>query len=260
MSNPTSDDTFRIFSNEEPPLAYWDEHQNLVGYSVEVVRAIQKEMGDQSDIIIHHPWIRAYRTALKEPNVVIFSAARTPERENKFHWITLLSRNLLTFYTLEETDLDLKTIDDLHHINSIAVLRGGVREKFLEDHGFTNLTSTSNHSQALKMLSSKRVDALLLYPSGLRILSKQNHHEKVRFNARYSFRLGDAYLAISKKTPLRLVQKWQKAAQTIKENGTFEVIAQRWQAKLLNDYSIDSHIQDGGLNLWNEKNTAPVIQ
>ncbi len=66
----------------------------LGGYAAEVVNAIFDVTKDNANILVL-PWARAYKIASEEPNVMIFSLARNSQREEKFHWIGLLSQDTL---------------------------------------------------------------------------------------------------------------------------------------------------------------------
>ena len=55
--------------------------------AVDVVEAIAEELGLPEPDIKIQLWAKTYETALKEPNIIIFSITRTPLREDKFYWL-----------------------------------------------------------------------------------------------------------------------------------------------------------------------------
>ena len=71
-----------IISENNPPFNF-AKQDVLTGSSMEVVREMLRRM-NQDDIIQILTWARGYNLALTQPNVVLFSTARTPERENLF--------------------------------------------------------------------------------------------------------------------------------------------------------------------------------
>lgn len=84
-----------IIANEKPlkivteylkPYQIKNEDGSLGGYGTDIVQALLTLTNKKADIAVL-PWARAYRMALNEPNVLIFSIARTPHRENLFQWI-----------------------------------------------------------------------------------------------------------------------------------------------------------------------------
>lgn len=71
-----------VVTENLPPYNY-KEGIAVKGVATEVVQALLKEVGLQADIHVLS-WVRAYLKALEQPNVLIFSLVRTPEREEHF--------------------------------------------------------------------------------------------------------------------------------------------------------------------------------
>jgi polar amino acid transport system substrate-binding protein len=90
------------------------------------VREIQQRIGNTDDIQMI-PWTRIYQTALRKPNIVFFSVARTPEREDKFHWIALVMPKPWTLYAKKGSGLQVKTLEDAKKVDAIGVLRADIR-------------------------------------------------------------------------------------------------------------------------------------
>jgi hypothetical protein len=59
-----------ILTENLPPLNYLEENI-LVGPSVDIVKEIQRRVGSFEQITVY-PWVRAYKMALEEENVVLF--------------------------------------------------------------------------------------------------------------------------------------------------------------------------------------------
>ena len=75
----------KILTENLPPLNYVKEGE-LVGPSVEIVKEIQRRVGSREKIQVY-PWSRAYKIALEDENIVLFSTTHTKERDNKFKWV-----------------------------------------------------------------------------------------------------------------------------------------------------------------------------
>ncbi len=78
-----------IWTVEESPASFVDSQGELRGYAVDIVRAIQRRIGTTETILVA-PEARVYELALQEANMIIFGFSRTAEREESFHWISLL--------------------------------------------------------------------------------------------------------------------------------------------------------------------------
>ncbi|WP_439331977.1 transporter substrate-binding domain-containing protein [Pseudoalteromonas caenipelagi] len=61
-----------ILTSQEPPVNFRSRDGALTGFSVDIVKEMQKRVDDKSDIYMY-PWKRAYNMALKKPNVILFT-------------------------------------------------------------------------------------------------------------------------------------------------------------------------------------------
>ena len=75
-----------ILCENDPPAQFRDVEGNLTGYTVELVREIQKRVGNQDEIKMV-PWARGYEMIQKYPDVVLFQMSRSAEREKMFNWV-----------------------------------------------------------------------------------------------------------------------------------------------------------------------------
>ncbi|MCP4023003.1 MAG: transporter substrate-binding domain-containing protein, partial [Desulfobacteraceae bacterium] len=80
-----ANDMFIGTNGKSPPTGFMDENGELTGLTTDLVFEIQKRVGNTNKIAVY-PWARIYLMALNKPNVVIFTASRNADRENKFHW------------------------------------------------------------------------------------------------------------------------------------------------------------------------------
>ena len=91
---------------DEPPLNYIDETGSATGFSIDLVRLIQKKLNRVKKIEFF-PEGRAIKYAELHENTVIFSLSRTPERENKFYWLQQVAQKDWVLYARA----DVKNID-----------------------------------------------------------------------------------------------------------------------------------------------------
>lgn len=128
------------------------------GPATEAVEAILQRAGLTDYSVGLYPWARAYDMAQREPNVLIYLIARTPERENLFKWAAQLTRIEYHLYKLRERDdlraTDLSTLRGF----SIGVLRDDVRHTFLQSQGFTRLVVSAQNTDNFRKLLNHQVD------------------------------------------------------------------------------------------------------
>lgn len=62
-----------------------------------------------------------------------------------------------------------------------------------------------------------------------------------------------SHIALSKNgTPPETVKLWKKTAQKIKDDGTFEKIAEKWAIYSREKDGVEAEVKDGALNFWKQ--------
>lgn len=231
-----------VLGIDEAPNNYVDSAGKLTGISVDFIKAIMERTGTNQEIPVY-PATRAIKAAESVPGTVTFSLARTPGREDKFHWISVVTRRKWSLFYLKSKNINLKKFEDARLHGMIGVQRGAIREKVLRESGFVNIDSTRTHAQNVLKLLNGRID-FAFADSGIFAIecSKMNIdiNQFEKFESPYSV---DTYIVMSNKgTPAHQVEKWIQAAQDIKKEGTFNQIARKWQKKYLNEFNLSSKL------------------
>jgi len=117
-----------------PPLNY-EVDGRVVGFSSELLDLMAKESGITVNKQVL-PWARAYELVTRQGNTLIYSTARTPERETQFQWVGPISaRRILLYKLADRTDISIKTLDDARHYR-VGVVRESAAAKGLIQQGF----------------------------------------------------------------------------------------------------------------------------
>jgi len=216
------------------------------------VREIQKRIGDKSKIE-EYPWARLYNMALREPDIVLFTASRNADRENKFHWISHITNRRSVFFAKKISSLIINSIDSAKKVEKIGVMRAGNREKYLQEHGFNNLYSVTTEKQALGMLLLNRIDLIFMSMIEAATLAKNNGISFDEIEPKFVVYSNDSYIIMSKNnTPIETVKKWKNAAQSIKDDGTFEKIGRKWVNIIQKEYGMETKVENGVFYFWND--------
>ncbi len=220
----------QILTCEEPPMNF-KKGEEVTGIITDVVKKISERTGMEGTIKLQ-PWARVYKKGLNEPNVVLFTAARTEQRENLFKWVGPVINKRWGLFANRESSLKINSLDDAKKVGKIGVMRGDARETLLRTKGFNNLHLLTNHIQAFKMLMSGRID--LFASAGIEISSLARNAGSNPSDVKIVWRLKEiqSYILISKKTSDATVRIWQEAFEEIKKDGTFAKIGKKW-AKIL---------------------------
>lgn len=232
----------QIITVIEPPASYIDSHGELSGYATDLVRALQHQTQDDTEIQIM-PESRALLTAARYPNVLLFGFSRTLDREQKYHWIMPLLRKRWVIYVHKNNPLQLKHLDELRSLESIGVVRGDVREEWLKAQGFTNLHSSASHAQNLARLKTGRLQAIAYEPQGMQYLLKETGLPIDEFRPALHFHSSEVWLMMSRQSTTHQVLRWQLAAEQLKLNGQQQIITERWQQRLWQTEQILSTVQ-----------------
>ena len=110
-----------ILTENLPTLNYL-KNGELVGYSVDIVKEIQRRVGSQEQIKVL-PWARAYNMALTEDNIVLFSITYTEERKNSFKWICPLLTKRDILVARKNSGISIKSIEDAKKVARIGTIR-----------------------------------------------------------------------------------------------------------------------------------------
>jgi len=209
-----------------PPLAY-EVDGELRGVAPEVVRAIQALVGDTNPIKTA-PWLRAYNQAQNSKRQALFAIVRIPERENLFKWVGPVFGEGDYFFKRAGTGLNVKTLDDARKVGRIAVRKDGYTHQLLKTKSFSNLDIGPTYDSSYKKLSQGRVDLVLMGERTYFYMVEQAGVDPAAFE-RVGPKVADsaAWLAFSRDVPDTTIEKWQKALDTLKANGTYDAIMKR---------------------------------
>jgi polar amino acid transport system substrate-binding protein len=215
-----------VISEDNPPFNFIKDGV-FTGSSTEVVREIMRRLDLPAEIQVL-TWARAYQLALTQPNVVLFSTARTQEREHLFHWVGPIYKVRFGFYARRGAGPALTCLADAKEVTAIATYKDDVREQLLETMGFTNLDSSKSPASNLKKLLAGRVDLWLHSNLGVPSIARQLGIDPAEVELVLPFKDLDVYIAVSKGTTRGMVDKWQAALDDMKREGRFEKISKQW--------------------------------
>ena len=225
-SAATAGDRLMILTEENPPFNFTQDGL-LTGSSTAIVRRILARLGLPDDVQML-PWARAYHLALSRPNVILFSTARIPERENLFSWVGPLYNIRFGFYARKGSGLCIYNLEDVRKVKAIATYRNDVREQLLLAQGFTNLDRSKSPVSGLKKLVSGRADLWFYSDLGAPEIATSAGIDPDRIELVLPFKEYEIYIAISRGTPSGLVKQWREALAALKRDGSFDQISHQW--------------------------------
>lgn len=215
-----------IYTEIDPPNQMQDAEGELHGMAVEVVREIQRRVGSTEPITVV-PWSRGYLELQTLPNIVLFSTARTAERNALFKWVGPIDERRYVLYVRSDSRIQLKTLEDAKKLAAIGVYKDDVRDLYLTGKGFRNLDRAIDNVSNVKKLMSGRIDAFPYSTVGINELAQSAGYRATDMKEVLPLFNVQLYIAMSKGTSDDLVRAWSNALAKMKKDKTFEHIFKR---------------------------------
>lgn len=155
--------------NGNPPYCYLDDAGNLVGYDVDVLKAVDERLDDCS-FSIDSMDFNAMITACESGSAELVSCQLVPNEDRKAKFIFCEEPFCLSPMVFATADPNCKTLDDMAGKSTIATPGGyeyGMLQAYNEKYPDKALTfetvSSLTMADAFKMISTGQVDSFLCY-------------------------------------------------------------------------------------------------
>ena len=216
-----------LMSEDYPPYNYPDGKGKPTGISVDIVKRIIEKTGDRDNITIL-PWARSYKYIQTKKEQVLFVMTRTKQREDLFKWVGPVASNNWVFFSTKDSGIK---IDFLAEAKSSKYIIGTYKddacELFLKSRGFNNISSVPDDQLNVKKLMKKRIDLWIVGEYQGLIKAKRHgvsHKLKKVFNVKDT----QLYIAFSKDVSDKIVDRWQKELDILKQNGIYQKILDKY--------------------------------
>ena len=161
QTQPQKPFPFEIMTEFFYPYNYEEEGVNK-GIAVDALEHIIKGAGyivDKSDFKLM-PWERALLIAKHTPNTLVFSMAKTPDREPHFHWVGPIDKIENGLIALKKSNIKINSVDDIKRYR-IGVAKTMPRAVF-DNTGvdFDSAEKVDTHEQNIKKLVNGRIDLM----------------------------------------------------------------------------------------------------
>ncbi len=225
LAESTISTDIKVVTEYLEPYQVKNSDGSLGGYSTEVIHALFKELNITADIHVM-PWARAYEVAKQQKNVLIYSIAHTPARDEIFQWIGSLTEERLYFWGLK-TKFE-QTIDDIEQLKDykVAASRYSNVAQYLIDNKFYNIYQLIKEDQNMLMLYNNRVDLIVATE-----LTVRQRAQKLGLNFEDMLKIkevqelnNDLSIALSLKTAPEIVTVFQTAYQQLLKKGIIDQV------------------------------------
>lgn len=224
--NSTHDEvSIKVVTEDTFPLQFV-ENGKISGPATALVENVLSVAGITYSIEVL-PWARAYHLALTEPNVLIYSLAKTTSRAKEFKWVGHIIALDYYLYGSADSNIDFKTpLADLKQYQ-IGTVRDSAVYQYLQDNGFTNLTTVVQGKQNLLLFKNKRVDLFPANKSSFKAICKLYAFDCQMLKPVYKLDISaiDLHMAFSQLTDDTTVEKMRSAYKQImqKQNNLLDI-------------------------------------
>lgn len=208
------------------PFEYLNEKNEIVGFDIDVANALCETLqakcsfNSQSfDSLI--PSLRARRI-----DAAIAGIDVTPEREKQALFTQTYYQNSAMFITFSGDLTEIPNLDG----KRIGVQNGTTHQKYLlEQFPTAKLVSYDSYNNAVLDMKNSRIDAVFLDSAvGDKWLEKEAQLHKIGDNVTNETYFGTGLAIAVRKQNVELQKALNEALATIKDNGTYEAIYQKW--------------------------------
>ncbi len=213
-NTPVASNKVKVITEDYPPYNYADNQSNIVGQSTDIVRAIMSKVGDDSPIELL-PWEQGYAQTLEQPNVALYSVARTGDREHLFMWVGPIGSYENWLYAKKGSSVHVNSLDDAKEVGKIAAVKDEAGQQNLAAQGFINFVYTDSTADGLKKLMSGDADLWLGTSEGLASVASEAGVNPDDIQPAVYVYKADLFIAFNKNTPYATVEAWQKALESL---------------------------------------------
>lgn len=152
-----------LYTEHIPPFQIVDDKNRLVGG---IAHVVTEKLMQRLQLDTHYhplPWARSYKLAQEQKNALIYSIARSPQRESHFNWIGKIIQVKYYFYGANKHIAGVDLASNKVHDLKVVVVRGSIEADLLRQIGFIegeNLFFADSYPAAYKMALLGRVDAV----------------------------------------------------------------------------------------------------
>ena len=211
--------SWNIMTEELPPYNFIQD--NLVhGISADILL----QLLEKNDISIDRgsiqlfPWPRAYQMVQDIPGSILFSTARTSQREKLFKWVGPIADLTMGLVALKTNRIKLHSIEDANKFR-IGTIRDGAPEQLVLAAGVedSNLERIASPEANIKKLEAGRIDLFAFSVPSTRYLMIKLGMDPDEYESVYTLKQVDLYYAFHKDTDDQLIHTLNRTLQEMKQ-------------------------------------------
>lgn len=201
-------ESYTVYSEQLPPFNY-EQDGKVLGTSTAILKQLLAKNGDSINGAIQvGPWAKGYHTVLNTHNTILYSTAKTPEREALFKWVGPVDTLTIGLVAKKSKKVAIKSIECLHNY-TIAAMYETTAENLLLNLGMKpeELDRFTNIYMQMRKLQEERVDALAYGIEAIHKLLLEMGLDPYEYETVYILKKAELYFAFNKETPDATIDK-----------------------------------------------------
>lgn len=217
-STVTAQQNLTIMTEKLPPFNF-DQNGEVVGISADLLVMAMEKAGApiaRADIRLM-PWPRAYQAVQEKPGTVLFSMARTEQRENLFKWVGPIQELSIGLIAPKSKQIKIGTIEDAKKYK-IGTIREGAPEQLVIQAGIPeeSLDRIADPALNIKKLQAGRIDMFAFNVPTTFYMMLQAGMDPIDYEVVYTLKKTALYYAFHKDTDDAFIQKLNAAVAALK--------------------------------------------
>ena len=212
-------DTFKIYTEELPPFNFLTNGQ-VRGSSTKLLMDLMEKSGHSITPESIHlvSWARGYHEALYTKNTILYSMARTAQRDTLFKWVGPIGKINLGLVAKKNKFMVHQNAEYLQK-STIAVMHNSAAEEILIGLGLNieALERFTNINSQIKKLQENRVDAIASGVEGIYFVLKEKGLNPEDYETVYMLQEVDLYFAFHKDTDDAVIAQLNQTLQSIQK-------------------------------------------
>lgn len=210
-----ADIRIKVVTEDTFPVQYF-ENGKISGPATKLVEQVLSAANISYTIEVL-PWARAYHLALTEPNILIYSLARTKTRTNKFKWVGRIMALEYYLYGSFDSDINLKTPLATLKKFRVGTVRDSAVDQYLRANNFKKLTTVVQGIQNFNLFEQKRIDLFPANQSSFQAVCLEYAFNCQALKPLHKLDISsiDLYMAFSELTDDILVEKVRMAYEEV---------------------------------------------
>jgi polar amino acid transport system substrate-binding protein len=222
---------FTIMTEELPPFNFTEEGQPK-GITVDLIVRIFADIGQPiaaSEVKIM-PWARAYKDVQEQPGTVLFSMARTEQREQLFKWVGPVYDLQIGWIAAKAKGITITDPAAAAGTWRIGTVRDGAPEQLTIQAGVAEdkLDRLPKPELNVKKLAADRIDIFAFNVPTAQYLMLKEGLSLDDYQVVHVLKQAQLYIAFHKDTDPALIAKLNAALQALRDNGGYQEIVDRY--------------------------------